>query len=158
MKIKRFALGAMVAIAFGASAQTRPNYNNDSDEAYRQGFKEGYSKGYREGLAEGERRAANLVPPPPPVAPPPPPKPAPNGPIRIQGAFYGTSSKNCNATHWLARRVDGRTSANVEVENKICGDPAPGARKSLEVTYLCGTFPKTASAYEHRTLYLDCTP
>lgn len=148
-------LATALLLAADGFAQSKPSYNDENDEAYRAGFRDGYSKGYREGLAEGERRAANFAPPPPPVAPPPP-KPGPNGPIRIQGAFYGTSSKNCNATHWLGRRVDGRSSASVEVENKICGDPAPGQRKSLEVTYLCGTFPKSASAYEHRTLYLDC--
>lgn len=37
------------------------------------------------------------------------------------------------------------------------GDPAPGQRKSLEVTYICGKVVRTASAYEHRSLYLDCT-
>lgn len=152
--MKTVLLATALLLAADAAAQSRPNYNDDSDEAYKAGFREGYQKGFREGLAEAERRGASVAPPPPPVAPPP--RPAPNGPIRIQGAFYGTSSKNCNATHWLARRVDGRNSATVEVENKICGDPAPGARKSLEVTYLCGTFPKSASAYEHRTLYLDC--
>lgn len=137
------------AALFGAPSFAQRPDRNDYDEGFRAGFKEGYSKGYIEGVAEGQRRAG-----PPAVAPPP--KPGPDGPIRIQSAFYGTSSKNCNATHWLALRADGRRSHSVEIENKICGDPAPGQRKSMEVTYRCGTFPKAASAFEHRTLYLDC--
>ena len=49
-------------------------------------------------------------------------------------------------------------SANLDVTNSICGDPSPGDRKSLDVTYVCGTIAKTASANEHRSVYLDCTP
>ena len=66
------------------------------------------------------------------------------------------AQENCNATRWLAPKVNGRVNASVTVSNSICGDPAPGARKSLEVTYICGSFVKTASANEHRTVYLDC--
>lgn len=40
----------------------------------------------------------------------------------------------------------------------MCGDPSPGDRKSLEVTYVCGSVAKTASANEHRSVTLDCTP
>ncbi len=83
-------------------------------------------------------------------------KPGPTGPITISSARYGSDKKGCNATHWLARRVNGQRTASVQVENNICGDPAPGQRKSLEVTYVCGSFAKEASAYEHRTLFLDC--
>ena len=138
------------ACLFIANAHAQPRPKDDYDDGYKSGYKEGYSRGYREGLAEGEKRAANVAPPPAAV------KPGPNGPISVASAFYGTSSKNCNATHWLSRRVNGKSFASVDVENSICGDPAPGQRKSLEVTYNCGTFPKTASANEHRTIYLDC--
>lgn len=31
-------------------------------------------------------------------------------------------------------------------------------RKSLEVAYRCGEIDKTASAFEHRTISLDCCP
>ena len=49
-------------------------------------------------------------------------------------------------------------TASVEVTNDICGDPSPGSRKSLDVTYVCGTIAKTANAFEHRNVDLDCTP
>jgi hypothetical protein len=79
------------------------------------------------------------------------------GPITVSRAYYGTSSKSCDATRWVARKVNGRRSASFEVTNDMCGDPAKGDRKELEITYVCGTVAKTASAYEHRTVYLDCT-
>ena len=154
--MRAIAFALLSLFAAGAAAQpNQPNYQDPSDEAYKAGFREGYSKGFREGLAEGERRSASVAPPPPPIVVAPP-KPGPTGPITISNAWYGTSKKNCNATGWLARKVNGRVSASVEVENKICGDPAPGDRKALEVTYICGNFVKNATAYEHRTLYLDC--
>ena len=139
----------VLLLAADASAQ-RPQRGDDYDEGYKSGFREGYARGFREGVAEGEQRAASAVPPVPAT-------PAPTGPITVSNAYYGTDKKSCNATHWLARRVNGKRSASVEVENTICGDPAPGQRKSLEVTYICGSLAKEASAHEHRTLYLDCT-
>jgi hypothetical protein len=120
-------------------------------EAYRRGYEEGFARGYRKGLDEGQPRVA---PPPPP---PPPQAPVANGPIRVTGAFYGTPSKNCDATRYVGSRANGKRSYSFEVSNNICGDPARGDRKTLEVTYRCGRLDKTASANEHRTVYLDCT-
>lgn len=76
--------------------------------------------------------------------------------VAITGAFYGTSSKNCDGTRFVARRADGKRSYSFQVINGICGDPAHGDRKTLEVTYRCGEVAKTASAREHQTLYLSC--
>ena len=137
-------------LLFAASASAQRAEREAYDDGFKAGFKEGYSKGFREGLEEGGRRGTTYAPPPPP------PKPGPSGPITISNARYGSDKKGCNATRWLARRVDGKRAASVEVENSICGDPAPGQRKQLEVTYVCGDFAKEASAFEHRTLYLDC--
>jgi len=78
------------------------------------------------------------------------------GPIHVTGAVYGTSSHNCDGTRFLSRRANGKRSYSFEVTNEICGDPAHGERKSLDVTYRCGEVQKTASANEHRTIYLDC--
>jgi len=131
-----------------AGAQDRDSL--DYREGYRRGYDDGFASGYRKGLEEIPRAA--------PVAPPPPPPPPrATGPITISSAHYGTSSKSCDATRQLARRFNGRMSANMEVTNELCGDPAKGDRKQLEVTYICGSIAKTASAYEHRTLYLDCS-
>jgi hypothetical protein len=78
-------------------------------------------------------------------------------PIRITRAIYGSSSRSCDATRYVQNQANGRMNASVTVSNDMCGDPARGERKELEVTYTCGTVTKTASAYEHRTVYLDCS-
>jgi hypothetical protein len=124
--------------------------DEDPGEAYRRGYEDGFARGYRKGLEEGEQRAAEVAPPPPP--------PRSTGPITISRAVYGTGSRLCDATRWTANRANGRRTASLDVSNKICGDPSPGERKSLEVTYVCGTIAKTASANEHRSVTLDCTP
>jgi hypothetical protein len=130
-----------------------PEYRERKDErdAYRRGYERGFERGFQKGLAEGEKRV--IVAPPPPPAPPP----LVRGPIRISKASYGTSSKNCNATRFVAKRADGHRSHSFEVTNDMCGDPAHGDRKTLEVTYHCGQIVKSASAREHQTIYLDCT-
>ena len=135
------------ATSWAAGAQDRDSY--EYREGYRRGYDDGFASGYRKGLAESARAA-----PPAPAAPPPP---VPTGPITISTAYYGTSSKSCDATRWVARKVNGRRTASFEVTNDMCGDPAKGDRKQLEITYVCGSIAKTASAYEHRTVYLDCT-
>ena len=141
-------IAAVAAAAAPASAQDRDSL--DYREGSRRGYDDGFASGYRKGL-EDTPRAAPVVPPPPP------PPPRATGPITISSAHYGTSSKSCDATRQLARRFNGRLTANMQVTNDICGDPAKGDRKQLEVTYICGSIAKTASAYEHRTIYLDCS-
>ena len=156
-------------VALPATAQPRDRDRDDDDDppeyrergevrdAYRRGYERGvergFERGYRKGFDEGERRGVPAAPPPPP----PPPQPVPTGPIRVTGAFYGTSAKNCDATRFVASRANGKRSYSIEVTNNMCGDPARGDRKALEVTYWCGRLSKSASANEHRTIYLDCT-
>ena len=141
-------------------AQATPQYGeeekgNRQREAYRQGYKDGFDEGYRKGREEAEHRAAaaaNAAA----AAATEAARPKPTGPIRIVSAIYTGGSGSCDAHRWLGPKVNGKRSASVEVSNNMCGDPAYGKRKSLEVTYICGTMVKEASAYEHRTLYLDC--
>lgn len=140
------ALAAAALLALPAAAQDRDS--QDYREGYRRGYDDGFASGYRKALEEGSR------PPPPPAAAPAPPRPT--GPITVSTAYYGTSAKSCDATRWVARRVNGRRSASFQVTNEMCGDPSRGDRKELEVTYVCGSIARTASAYEHRTIYLDC--
>ncbi len=140
-------LAACLAL-FAASAGAQNRDSQDYREGYRRGYDDGFASGYRKGLEERPRSA-------PPAATPAAPQPT--GPITVSTAYYGTSSKSCDATRWVARRVNGRRSASFQVTNEMCGDPARGDRKELEVTYVCGSIAKTASAHEHRTIYLDCT-
>lgn len=133
-----------------AAAEEPPEERADYREGYRKGYDDGFERGYRKGLEEGRRATPAAVP-----APPPPPRPT--GPITVSNAWYGTPSKSCDATRWVAQRANGRRSASIEVSNAMCGDPARGDRKQLEVTYVCGSIARTATAYEHRTAYLDCS-
>ncbi|HXZ48045.1 MAG TPA: hypothetical protein VEG27_03440 [Usitatibacter sp.] len=114
-------------------------------EGYQRGYDEGFDRGYRKGLEEG--RASAIAEPP-----------HATGPITVSSANYGTSSRRCDATRFVARRANGKRTYSFEVSNDMCGDPSHGDRKALEVAYVCGSIAKTASANEHRTIQLDCTP
>lgn len=157
MKMSVLLIGIMATLAT-TEAMAQPRYDDDPPEyrerrdereAYRRGYERGFERGYDKGVQEGQRRAS--APPPPPVALPPR-----LGPIRVTGAAYGTSSKSCDATRYVGGRANGKKSFSFEVTNAMCGDPARGDRKELQVTFRCGEILKTASAYEHRTIYLDC--
>jgi hypothetical protein len=145
------ALAASGAMAVAAEGPSGPG--QDSDD-YRAGYRAGYDDGFQRGYEKAMRESGGS--PPPAAAPAAPPRAT--GPITISRAVYGTSSKSCDATRWAARMANGRATANLDVTNSICGDPAPGDRKQLSVTYVCGSIAKSADAYEHRSVYLDCTP
>ena len=153
------AVGVTLAVPVHAGdGDDVPNMGNSEAfrQGYRQGFDEGFNRGYQRALDES-RRGPIAAPPPPPVQAPPPP-PRSTGPIYISRAVYGSGNRICDATRWARGHANGRQSASLDVTNNICGDPAPGDRKSLEVTYECGSVPKIASANEHRSVWLDCTP
>ena len=150
------ALAALAAFAGAplpvlAQDDDPPEYRDrgEAREAYRRGYERGFERGYSKGIADGERRGMN--------APPPAPPPPRIGPISVTSASYGTMSRSCNATRWVASRSNGRRNFTFEVTNNMCGDPAQGDRKTLTVAYRCGDIGKEASAVEHRTLTLDCT-
>jgi hypothetical protein len=148
--MRRFIFALAAASALGpAFAQDREDER--AERAYKRGYEEGFERGYQKGLHEAERRAVEVAPPPAPV-----PAVPRTGPIHVTGAFYGTSSRNCDATRHVASRANGKRNYSFEVTNEVCGDPAHGDRKSLEVTYRCGEILKNASANEHRIIYLDC--
>ena len=126
----------------------------DTRDAYRRGYERGYDRGFQRGLEEGRRAGPAYAAPPPPAAVAPPPVIL--GPIKITSAFYGSSSKNCDATRYVARQADGTKQHTVNVSNQMCGDPHHGQRKTLEVTYWCGAVSKSASAREHQSVYLNC--
>jgi hypothetical protein len=114
-------------------------------------FQEGYRKGFEDGYLAGQRAAQR--------------NPGPAGPtggavvnrgIVVMHAVYGDGRRECTLTGPLAGLMNGRTSAKLEVTNSLCGDPAPGERKSLTIDYVCDGTQKRASAYEHRTIFLSC--
>lgn len=146
------ALFATLALS-GAMAAAAQGPGNDSSDDYRAGYRAGYDDGFQRGydkaMREGQASAPVAVPSVPARA---------TGPIVISRAVYGNGSHVCDASRWAARIANGRATASLDVSNAICGDPAPGERKSLDVTYVCGSIARSATAYEHRSVALDCTP
>jgi len=114
-------------------------------------FKDGYAQGYKDGFDAGYRKGSTGTPQAAAIS-------SKGFPIAITAATYGPedSGRRCDATRYVRKEANGRRSASVEINNNMCGDPAPGKRKSVEITYLCGSVAKTASAYEHRSVYLYC--
>lgn len=110
---------------------------------FERGFKEGYGKGYQDGVNAAQSRLARN------------PSVVPAGIVVIR-AWYGDDNNSCDLTAWSAARFNSRTSGEVEVTNQMCGDPAPGKRKSLRVDFLCNGQARTLEAYEHRRLSLYC--
>jgi hypothetical protein len=156
--MKTLATVALLALATTASAQYPRDYDEpreyrdrkDQQEAYRRGYERGYDRGFQRGLEEARR-----APPPAAVAPAPPPPPV-LGPIQVSSAFYGSSSKKCNAMRFVARQSNGHRQHSFKVTNDMCGDPHHGERKTLEVVYWCGQVSRTASAREHQDIFLNC--
>ena len=161
---KTIATLTLLLAATAASAQSPRDQPDDPEEyrgrkdqsdAYRRGYERGYDRGFQRGLEEARRSGpAYAAPPPAAVAPAPPPVIL--GPIKVTSAFYGSGSKNCDATRYVARQADGKKQHTVNVSNQMCGDPHHGQRKTLEVTYWCGAVSKSASAREHQSVYLNC--
>ena len=130
---------ASLCLCMTASAQG----TSDFRDGYAQGYKEGFDAGYRKGTAE-QRNAVEAA--------------SKGFPIAVQVATYGPegSRDHCDATRYVRKHANGLRSVSVDITNGMCGDPAPGKRKSVEITYMCGAIAKTASAYEHRSAYLYC--
>ena len=152
----------LTAAASAAFAQGRPRDDSEPAEyrdrkeagdAYRHGYERGYDRGFQRGLEEGRRAGPAYAAPPAAAAPPP----VMLGPIRVNSAFYGSSSKTCDASRWVGRHANGKRTHSFNVTNDICGDPHHGQRKTLEITYWCGAVSKSASAREHQSVYMDCT-
>lgn len=137
--VRALSLVPALLVCTGASAQG----TSDFRDGYAQGYKEGFDAGYRK--ATGEQGSAPAVQ-------------SKGFPIAVQVATYGPdgSRDRCDATHYVRRRANGQRSVSVDITNQMCGDPAPGKRKGVEITYMCGSVAKTASAYEHRSAYLYC--
>lgn len=128
----------LLGLNLGALAQDLRDYK----QGYAEGFKAGFDDGYRKAIAEQGAVSATV---------------SKGFPIAITSATYGPESgSSCDASRFVAPRVNGRRSASIDVTNQMCGDPSPGNRKSLNITYLCGNLAKTASAYEHRSVTLSC--
>lgn len=148
-----FALALAVAgtgLALPAAAQ--------SEDAFQAGYRRGYQDGFRDGQRGGSGGGA-------PTYVPPASSSGGYGNrgyygrtrgLQVLGALYGDGDRDCDATQVVVSQFNGRASAALKVSNGLCGDPAPGERKSLRVEYACGQERRTVSAYEHRSLEASC--
>ena len=167
--------GVLSMLAFGVAAQ-QGNAVPAGD--YQQGFKNGFDAGFKDGYERAmqdirarqamEQNAAR----PQYVAPgaaavvggnaAAPARPAiRNRGIVVVRAWYSQEGRNtaagsCELTSRLVREMNGRMHASIDVTNQLCGDPAPGKRKSLKAIYMCGGEEREAEAHEHRALRLSC--
>jgi hypothetical protein len=81
--------------------------------------------------------------------------------IEIVHAEYGVPGRTCTAGAEIKKFVSEacggfRPRCLVSVSAGWCGDPAPGAVKTLAVEYKCGATLKRASAADYTGLVLTC--
>jgi hypothetical protein len=86
---------------------------------------------------------------------------ASSGSIEIVEAEYGVPGRTCTAGPEIKQRASEacgglRPRCLVSVGSGWCGDPAPGAVKTLTVDYMCGATRKRASGTEPAGLVLSC--
>ena len=126
-------------------------------DSFQDGYRQGFQDGYRQGFEDGSRRWPGAGPagaPPPGI--PAAPASAPLHAIRVTQADYGDGYSDCSATAAVARLLDGRRGGSVRAGNELCGDPAPGRRKTLRVLYFCGGQEREATAPQNEMLSLRC--
>jgi hypothetical protein len=105
-----------------------------------------YRRGYDEGYAAGRRAAHDED------------RGRPSGwhRLRVEEAEYGVRGAMCDAREAVRNEVE-RNDGAVRAGNELCGDPARGAPKRLNIVYRCGdSEPVRVVARENETLRLSC--
>ena len=104
-------------------------------------YRRGYDQGYRDG-AEAQSHADH----------------GDAGRIIIEEAHYGARDAGfCDARESIQRSIGWRRHADVLVNNELCGDPAHGVHKHLEIRYRCGhSQPVRTEAPEDAIIALSC--
>ena len=75
--------------------------------------------------------------------------------LRVLKAEYGARGNVCDARRVVRDEIE-RNGA-IRVSNQLCGDPAPGVQKRMEVVYRCGDDePQRVGAREGETMRLSC--
>ncbi|HEY8027865.1 MAG TPA: hypothetical protein VIF60_25225 [Burkholderiaceae bacterium] len=133
MQSKQFLCVLMLATAGLASG---------SAMAQSQEYRRGYDQGYRDG-AEAQSQAD---------------RGGQRGRIVIEEAHYGSREGGfCEAREALQRMAGWRRHLDILADNNLCGDPAHGIPKHLDVRYRCGdSQPMRAEAHEGEMLALNC--
>jgi len=134
LRATRLAAFAVVAAASCSAMAQSQEYRRGYDQGYRDGLaaaQNGQRPGYRE-----ERGGFR---------------------IEIEQADYGVRGAFCDARPAVRQALGRGSNFSVTASNNLCGDPAPGARKRLTVTYRCGNGGmQRAQADEGDALTLGC--
>lgn len=109
---------ALCAAGFVALAALSTSAFAQSNE-----YRRGYDQGYRDGAeAQSQQGQQNGSP----------------GRIIIEDATYGTREASCNIRDAIQQAVGRRRNISITANNELCGDPAPGRSKRLDIRYRCG--------------------
>ncbi len=130
---KKHVLCAALFAALGMACTTA--------SAQSQEYRRGYDQGYRDG-AEAQSSADHHQP----------------GKIIIEESHYGSREGGfCDSRETLQRMAGWRRHLDVQASNNLCGDPARGIPKHLEVRYRCGDSQSVrVEAREGEVLELNC--
>ena len=129
--LRKSALCAVGFVALGVLSATAFAQSNE--------YRRGYDQGYRDG-AEAQSQQ-NGSP----------------GRILIEDAIYGTREASCNVRDAIQQAVGRRRNITFIANNELCGDPAPGRSKRLDIRYRCGDGPElSARTREGGSVTLNC--
>ncbi len=76
--------------------------------------------------------------------------------ILIQNVVYGIGSRICDATDAFRYQCDDQSECSIKVDNRMCGDPARGDRKSASISYQCNNRTLTMNVREGDTARISC--
>jgi hypothetical protein len=89
-----------------------------------------YQRGYDQGYRDGSEAQSNQEQ-----------QGGPGGRILIERADYGLRGATCDARDAMQSAIGRRRNVSIAANNDLCGDPAPGRVKQLDVAYRCGDGP-----------------
>lgn len=80
--------------------------------------------------------------------------------IQVHDADYGERGRYCNAERRISRECSGRRDCEFDVDNRLCGDPAPNTVKELRLNFGCegrrGSDQERVRAREGQRVRLEC--
>lgn len=132
-RLLNFSLAGILVLVSGAS------------HAYNDDYRRGYDQGYRDGAYATRNGAGDTG------------NWRARGGFEIESASYGARGNRCDLRDSLRTQWRSSPVMTIHVNNRLCGDPAPGMRKQLHVQYRCNNGPvQQQSTVEGRTMTLTC--
>lgn len=108
-------------------------------------YRRGYDRGYRDGAYSARNGAGDRG------------NWHRRGGLEIESASYGSHGRRCDLRDSLRAQWRNDPVMTIKVDNRLCGDPAPGERKQLIVHYRCHGGPvQQENVREGRVMNLNC--